>query len=145
MKDIEAIDIQCFVITKEMKINIEQNKLIDTDNDMNYLFSSVLSELCFDVISSSEQTYELIPNGQDIPVATKNLTEYCTRYREYHLNEFYRQIEYNRQGLCSVILSDVLTLLIADEHEVAVCGKGQIDVLLLKRNTIYDGQFIENL
>ncbi|CAF4751629.1 unnamed protein product [Rotaria sp. Silwood1] len=144
MKDIEAIDIQCGVITKEMEINIEQNKSINIDSDMNYLFSSVLSELCFDVISSSGQTYELIPGGQDIPVTTKNLTEYCTHYREYRLNEFHRQIEYIRQGLCSVIPSDFLTLFTADELEVAICGKGHIDVLLLKRNTIYNGRYNEN-
>ncbi|CAF3947497.1 unnamed protein product, partial [Rotaria sordida] len=146
MKDIETIDIQSIVIIKEMEINIEQNKLIDIDidNDMNYLFSSVLSELRFDVISSSGQTYELIPGGQDIPVTTKNLIEYCTRYREYRLNEFHRQIEYIRQGLCSIIPSDFLTLFTADELEIAICGKGEIDVLLLKRNTIYSDQYNEN-
>ncbi|CAF1253694.1 unnamed protein product [Rotaria sordida] len=144
MKDIETIDIQSFSIIKEMEINIEQNQSIDIDSDMNYLCTSIMSELRFDVISSSGQTYELIPGGQDIQVTPRNFAEYCIRYREYRLNEFYRPIEYIRQGLCSIVPYDVLTLFTANELEEAVCGKGEIDVLLLKRNTIYRGNYNEN-
>ncbi|CAF3581442.1 unnamed protein product [Rotaria sp. Silwood1] len=142
MKDIEAIDIQSFAIIKEMEINIEQNQSLDSD--INYLCTSIMSELRFDVISSSGQTYELIPDGQDIPVTPKNFAEYCIRYREYRLNEFHRPIEYIRQGLCSIIPYDFLTLFTANELEEAVCGKGEIDVLLLKRNTIYLSDYNEN-
>jgi hypothetical protein len=144
IKDIEAIDIQSFAIIKEMENYIEKNQLIDSDTDINYLFDSILSELQFDIISSSGQTYELIPGGQDIPVTAKNFKEYSRCYREYRLNEFHRQIEFIRQGLCSVMPSHFLTLFTANELEEAVCGKGQIDVLLLKRNTIYISGFNEN-
>ncbi|CAF2798974.1 unnamed protein product [Rotaria sp. Silwood2] len=144
MKDIEAIDIQSFAIIKEMEINIEQNQSIDIDSDINYLCTSIMSELRFDVISSSGQTYELIPGGQDISITPRNFPEYCTRYREYRLNEFHRQIEFIRQGLCSVIPYDFLTLFTATELEEAVCGKSEVDVLLLKRNTIYRGAYDEN-
>jgi E3 ubiquitin-protein ligase HECTD3 len=114
MIDIEAIDIQSFTILKEMENSIERNQLISTDSDIKDLCSSILSELRFDVISSSGETYELIPGGQDIPVTADNLKEYCIRYREYRLNEFHRQIEYIRQGLCSVVPSDLLTLFTAN-------------------------------
>jgi hypothetical protein len=144
MTDIETIDIQNFTIIKEMENSVERNQLINTDSDINNLCSSILSELRFDVISSSGQTYELIPGGQDIPVTADNLKEYCIRYREYRLNEFHRQIEYIRQGLCSVIPIDFLTLFTANELEEVVCGKGEIDVLLLKRNTVYRGNYNEN-
>ncbi|CAF5037282.1 unnamed protein product [Rotaria sp. Silwood1] len=144
MKDIEEIDIQSFAIIKEMKINLEQSQSIDGDSEINYLCTSIMSELRFDVISSSGQTYELIPGGENIPVTPRNFSEYCERYREYRLNEFGRPIEYIRQGLCSIIPYGCLTLFTANELEEAVCGKGEIDVALLKRNTVYLGDYNEN-
>jgi hypothetical protein len=144
MADIEAIDIQSFSIIKEMENSIERNQLINNDSEINYLCSTILSELRFDIISSSGQTYELIPGGQDVPVTANNLKEYCIRYREYRLSEFHRQIEYIRQGLCSVIPNDMLTLFTVNEIEEAVCGKGEIDVLLLKRNTVYTSDYNED-
>ncbi|CAF5023170.1 unnamed protein product, partial [Rotaria sp. Silwood1] len=144
MKDIEAIDIQSFAIIKEMEINIAQNQSINIDSDINYLCASIMSELRFDVIGLSGHAYELIPGDQDISVTPRNFPEYCMRYREYRLNEFHRQIEYIRQGLCSVLPYDFLTLFTANELEEAVCGKDEINVLLLKRNTLYRGDYNEN-
>ncbi|CAF3672508.1 unnamed protein product [Rotaria sp. Silwood1] len=143
MKDIEAIDIQSFAIIKEMENNIKQNKSIDIGSDTNYLFSSIMSELRFDIVSSAGHTYELFPGGKDIPIIANNFNEYCTYYREYRLNEFRRQIEYIRQGLCSVVPNNLMTLLTASELEEVVCGKHQIDIALLKRNTQYNNSNLE--
>jgi hypothetical protein len=137
IEDIQAIDVQSFAIIDEMEKNIEQTKTIDADQDINYLFNSIMSELRFDVVSSAGQTYELIPNGMDIPITADNFKQYCISYRQYRLNEFHRQIEFLRQGLFSIIPCYYLNLFTANELEEAVCGKGQIDVELLKRNTIY--------
>lgn len=136
MKDIESIDIQSFAIIKEMENKIQQSQSIDNSNrDTNYLFSSIMSEFRFDIISSSGQTYELIPGGKDISITADNFKEYCAQYREYRLNEFRQQIEFIRQGLLSVIPNDYLTLLTSTELEESVCGKDQIDIELLKRNS----------
>ncbi|CAF3541029.1 unnamed protein product [Rotaria sordida] len=143
MKDIEAIDIQSFAIIKEMENNIQQNQSRDIGSDTNYLFSSIMSELRFDIVSSAGHTYELIPGGKDIPITADNFNEYCTYYREYRLNEFHRQIEYIRQGLCSVVPNNLMTLLTTSELEEAVCGKHQIDIALLKRNTQYNNSNLE--
>ncbi|CAF4076194.1 unnamed protein product, partial [Rotaria sp. Silwood2] len=143
LKDIEAIDIQSFAIIKEMENNMQQSQSIDTGNDNNYVFSSIMNELRFDIVSSAGHTYELIVGGKDIPITVDNFKEYCTRYCEYRLNEFCRQIEYIRQGLCSVVPNDFITLLTTSELEEAVCGKSQIDVELLKRNTLYNNFHLE--
>ena len=137
IEDIEAIDMQSFTIIKEMETSMAQNQMIDTDINVDYFFSSVMSELRFDVVSSAGQTYELIPGGKEIPITAANFKEYCTRYRHYRLNEFHRQIDCIRQGLYSVVPSYFLSLFTADELEEAVCGTGEIDVELLKRNTYY--------
>ncbi|CAF5054946.1 unnamed protein product, partial [Rotaria sp. Silwood1] len=77
MKDIEAIDIESYEIIKEMEINLEQNQSSDSGIEINYLCTSIMSELRFNVISSSGQTYELMPGGQDISVIPRNFPEYC--------------------------------------------------------------------
>ena len=135
IKDIEAIDIQSFVLIEEMQKSLEQSQSIENSN---YLFSSIMSELRFDVVSSAGHSYELIPNGNDIPITADNFKEYCRCYQEYRLNEFSRQIEYIRQGLHSVVPNNFLPFLTASELEEAVCGKSRIDIDLLKRNTQYD-------
>ncbi|CAF4216828.1 unnamed protein product, partial [Rotaria magnacalcarata] len=61
VEDIEAIDSQSFTIINEAEKNIEQIRSViaaDADNDIDSLFSSIMSELRFDVVSSSGQTYE---------------------------------------------------------------------------------------
>jgi hypothetical protein len=76
-----------------MEKNIEQIQPLDIDHDIESLFSSIMSELWFDVVSSSGQTYELVPGGTDIPITAANFKHFCSCYRQYCLNEF------NRQGL----------------------------------------------
>ena len=135
--DIQSIDLQSFTMVDEMEKNTEQARSIDTASNMDYLFSSFMSELRFDVVSSAGQTYELIPGGMDIPITAKNFKQYCETYRHYRLNEFHRQIELIRQGLSSVVPCYYLSLFTGSELEKAVCGEGEIDVELLKRNTNY--------
>jgi hypothetical protein len=144
IEDIEAIDIQSFTIINEMEKNIEQIKSIGIGHDVDSLFSSIMSELRFDIVSSSGQTYELIPGGTDIPITAENFKYYCSCYQQYRLNEFNRQIDLIRQGLYSVIPCYYLSLFTVKELEEAVCGKGRIDVEILKRNTYYGGSYNEN-
>ncbi|CAF0887015.1 unnamed protein product [Rotaria sordida] len=96
------------------------------------------------IMSSAGETYELVPGGSEIPITANNFQEYCTRYREYRLNEFSRQIEFIRQGLYSVVPGYYLNLFTASELEESVCGKGEIDIEILKRNTNYGGNLNEN-
>ncbi|CAF3050408.1 unnamed protein product [Rotaria sp. Silwood2] len=143
IEDIEAIDISSFAIINEMEENMQKVKSLNecNDGDLNsncgYLFSSIMTELTFDVVSSTGQTYELIPGGFHIQITTANFEDYCMRYRQYRINEFRRQIEFIRQGLYSVVPSAYLTLFTAHELEETVCGKGYIDIQMLKRHTDY--------
>ncbi|CAF0746684.1 unnamed protein product [Adineta ricciae] len=141
VEDIEAIDIQSFRIINEMEKNIETMRLTETDNDMGSMFSSIMSELRFDVVSSSGLTYELVPSGSELPITASNFKQYCSLYRQYRLNEFNRQINFIREGIFSIVPSYYLNLFTANELEETVCGKGQIDVELLKRNTTYSYEY----
>ncbi|CAF3487428.1 unnamed protein product [Rotaria sp. Silwood1] len=141
IEDIENIDIQSFTIINEMEKIIKQN---NSSIDTNELLNNILDELRFEVLSSNGQTYELVPNGKNIPITLSNFKDYCSYYREYRLNEFYRQIDCIRQGLYSVIPGYFLSLFTANELEEMICGKGEMDVELLKRNTIYEKYSMKN-
>ncbi|CAF4643392.1 unnamed protein product, partial [Rotaria sp. Silwood2] len=54
------------------------------------------------------------------------------------INEFRRQIEFIRQRLHSVVPWAYLTLFTAQELEITVCGKGYIDIQMLKCHTEYE-------
>ncbi|UJR17648.1 hypothetical protein I4U23_004544 [Adineta vaga] len=140
-EDIEAIDIQSFTFINEMEKNVEEMKSIDNNNDVEFLISDALSDSRFDVVSSSGQTYELIPHGTDISITMANLNRYCSCYRQYRLHEFDRQMNLIREGLYSIIPSYYLSLFTANELEEAVCGKNGINIELLKRNTYYTGGY----
>ncbi|CAF4860740.1 unnamed protein product [Rotaria sp. Silwood1] len=142
MEDIENIDIQSFKIINEMEKSINQN---NSSIDNNESLNNLLDELRYEVVSSNGQTYELVPNGKNIPITISNYKDYCAIYREYRLNEFHRQIECIRQGLYSTVPGYFLSLFTANEIEELVCGKGEMDVDLLRRNTVYSGRYNQNL
>ena len=110
VKDIEAIDEQSFTMIYELEKNIEEIRSIGGAGDLDYVFSSLLDEIRFDVVSSAGQTYELVSGGSDMPITMANFKQYCSSYRKYRLEEFNRQIKYIRQGLYSIIPSYYLSL-----------------------------------
>ncbi|CAF4467080.1 unnamed protein product [Rotaria socialis] len=146
VEDIEAIDSQSFTIINEAEKNIEQIRSVTAagaESDVDSLFSSIMSELRFDVVSSSGQTYELIPDGSNIPITVENFKQYCKYYRQYRLNEFNRQIDFIRQGLHNIVPCYYLSLFTANELEEATCGKDRIDIELLQRHVCYGGCYSE--
>ncbi|CAF1186262.1 unnamed protein product [Adineta ricciae] len=138
LEDIESIDVQSFTMINEIEKTMKQMESIE---NIDELFSSMMGDLRFEVVSSAGQTYEIIPDGKEVLITTKNFRDYCHTYREYRLNEFQRQIEFIRQGLYNIVPGCYLTLFTAHELEEAVCGKGHIDIELLKRNSSYGGDY----
>ena len=137
VEDIESIDTQSFRRINQMKRDIEQMHSSEDE-----IFSSLMSDLYFDVNSSSgKETFELIRDGSTIAVDANNVQQYFSAYKEYRLNEFNRPIDLIRQGLYSVVPSSFLSLFTGQELEEAVCGKREIDVELLKRNTRYENGY----
>jgi hypothetical protein len=144
INDIQSIDSQSFRQIHQVEQQIEQAKSIDTTASVDYIVNSMFNELPFEVVSSAQQTFELIPNGSQIRITADNFKEYSFHYRQYRLKEFNRQINYIREGLHSIVPSYYLNLFTESELEEAVCGKGHIDVELLKRNTNYRHGYNQN-
>jgi len=92
---------------------------------------------------------ELRPGGQNVPVKFEELHEFVQANIEFRLSETSKQLESIRRGLSSIVPLDLLTLFTWEEVEELFCGKGHVNVDLLRGNTVYDGvdpkaKYIEN-
>jgi len=127
--DLEAIDALCFDV-------LEKVENIDTQDVTPETFSDFITN-SFVTASSDGREIELKENGEDIPVTWENRHEYVQLVQEYRLNEFGIQIAAIKRGLASIVPVRLLPLFTWQELEMMVCGKREIDIEYLKRNTRY--------
>jgi len=93
--------------------------------------------LTFAYSSSDETIIELKEGGKDIPVTWDDRENYVKLVKEFRLGEFTRQVAAIRRGLTAIIPARFLSLLTWKELELEVCGSPEIDIELLKQNTVY--------
>ncbi|CAF4457800.1 unnamed protein product, partial [Rotaria sp. Silwood2] len=122
-------DIEAIMIYKVLHLSMKWKRHI------NDLINSVWYDTRFEGISAARKIYEVVPGGQKFPITASNFKEYC---------KIYRQIEFIRQGLYSIIPGCFLSLFTAIKLEEVVYGKGKMDMDLLKRNTIYSEHYNQN-
>ncbi|ESO93074.1 hypothetical protein LOTGIDRAFT_119782, partial [Lottia gigantea] len=88
----------------------------------------------------SVTTTPLKPNGEKIPVTSKNRKEYVSLYVDWVLNKsVYRHFQAFYHGFHSVCASNALIMLRPEEVEMLVCGNPTIDMSQLQKVTVYDG------
>lgn len=83
------------------------------------------------------QSVPLIENGSQTPLKWEERFDYCEKALQYRLNAFAPQIEAIRKGMAAIIPIALLPLFTWQELELQVCGKRELDLDLLKRNTSY--------
>eukprot|EP00331_Platyophrya_macrostoma_P025521 CAMPEP_0176435218 /NCGR_PEP_ID=MMETSP0127-20121128/17175_1 /TAXON_ID=938130 /ORGANISM="Platyophrya macrostoma, Strain WH" /LENGTH=834 /DNA_ID=CAMNT_0017818171 /DNA_START=562 /DNA_END=3067 /DNA_ORIENTATION=+ len=130
-KDLENIDrylIQCL----DDIININK-KGVDENS-----FSEIIQEKFVTTLSDGSEV-ELIPGGRSKIVTFDARVEWAELVEKFRLNEFKKQAEAIRKGLCLIVPEGVLNLLTWRELETIVCGKPILDIDLLRENTIYRG------
>ncbi|XP_072177562.1 probable E3 ubiquitin-protein ligase HECTD2 [Diadema setosum] len=85
-------------------------------------------------------TYDLKPNGANIPVTNENRREYVDLYVNFLLNKsIYEQFAAFYHGFHSVCASNALIMLRPEEVEMLVCGSPTIDYEELEKVTTYNG------
>ena len=131
LHDLKQIDSLCFnIIDKVSNYKSSQSSIADDD------FQNVIS-LNFTTTSSDGRQILLKQNGDKINVTAKNRNEYVQLLREYRLNEFATQIDAIRRGLATIVPISLLPLFTWRQLELMVCGKREIDISLLRANTVY--------
>ncbi|KAL6073675.1 HECT domain-containing protein [Balamuthia mandrillaris] len=115
-------------------------------NDEALLKEGVTEENFHEIIGYSFTTHstdgrevELIPGGKDALVTWKQKAEYADLLLDYRLHEFELQIQAMKNGLDSIVPTRLLALFTPQELELAICGRPDIDLEILKKNTKYNG------
>eukprot|EP00483_Globobulimina_turgida_P001790 UN01792 len=129
--DLQEIDSLCYNVIDKVG-NIE--KEISNLNEES--FQDVIS-YNFTTTSSDGRQILLKNCGDKISVTLSNRFEYIRLLKEYRLHEFDTQINAMRRGLATIVPISLLPLFTWRQLELMVCGKREIDVQLLKANTIY--------
>jgi len=102
-------------------------------------FSAIFPDLTWTTALSNKAVVELKPNGANIPVTYADRHEYVQLVLFARLNESRAQTDAIRAGLKTMVPLELLRFLTWEELEVLVCGRSEIDVAVLKKNTRYEG------
>jgi len=129
MSDIEDIDkLGYFAIETLRKIKSEEEW-----ND----YMELTDMLKFTARGSDGKEVDLLPGGSSIPVSWTSRALYLRMAEEHRLTEFDRQCEALRRGVGAVVPRYLLSLFQWHELERMVCGRPDVDIDLLRDNTIY--------
>lgn len=95
------------------------------------------------VLSDGKSQVELVPGGADKELTFENRYEYARKLLHVRMNEFKRQADAIKKGICQIVPEALLNMVSHAELEEWVYGKKHIDVDLLQRNTGYEGVYKE--
>ena len=100
--------------------------------------------LKFTTVLSNGETVPLLQGGAEKMVTYENRVDYCKMVKEQRMNENNVQINAIRDGLISVIPTELLSLLTWQELELKVCGNPEVSVEALKKSARYDSSLSES-
>jgi len=109
------------------------------DCDDEGLFEDSLADETFTTRLSDGSLVDLMDGGSRVPLTYEQREVYCKLVQEARLREGERQISAFQRGLTSVIPQSVLRLCTWEDLSTWACGKEDVDVELLRRNTVVSG------
>ncbi|XP_071955318.1 probable E3 ubiquitin-protein ligase HECTD2 [Antedon mediterranea] len=115
-------------------------ELLEFDGDVEEVFCQTfqISINCF----SQVITVDLIPNGSQVPVTSKNRQIYVDCYVQYFLTtSVSKQFEAFSHGFHLMCGGPALKLFQAEETELLVCGNPDLDFIALESCTTYEDGF----
>jgi len=128
-RDIQEVDAVSMQYLDKLA-NIEQEGV--TDETFQDFFDEA-----FTVQSADGRTVPLKPDKPNLKVTWANRHEYVKCMIDYRLNEFKTQVDAIRRGLATQVPVVLLPLFTWKELELEVCGRREVDIEMLKANTVY--------
>jgi HECT-domain (ubiquitin-transferase)/Concanavalin A-like lectin/glucanases superfamily len=106
-----------------------------SEENFEYLIGD---DMTFEVRTSNPGvSAELVVGGAKRIVTWQNRHDYCRLAVDYRIDECAVQIDAIRKGMAAILPLQLLPLFTWRELELQVCGKRELDLELLKRNTQY--------
>lgn len=106
--------------------------------DLSLSVFPLLQDVTWSTQLSDGCMVDLVPGGSALPVLVGHVDTYCERVLTARLHEASGAMSGLVEGFASIIPLAAVPLLTGKELEVIMCGTGDVDVELLKRNTEYD-------
>jgi len=132
LEDLKSVNLTLYTGLKHV---VEYNgKNIEEDYGLVF-------QITYDYFETKE-TYDLLPNGQDIPVTNENRMQYVQLYLDYLLRDSVSvQINDFVKGFKEVCNAQAFDLFTPCELQLIVCGSPNLDFLELEKCTKYENGF----
>jgi len=139
--DIHDIDVLCGLLpeTKIVSDPVDAPSKLDDEKYPNSRYVK-----SFVVCNAVGQEVELKAGGKDIAVTADNYAEFIELKTAFRTHEFDAQVAAIRKGLSAIVPVQLLSLFTWQELEIMICGKCEIDIDFLKKNTKYRPGLSEN-
>lgn len=116
---------------------VTTNNLVLVEDCNESTCDDILEPLSFSTPLSDGTEVPLCPNGENLPVTLENREMYVKKVEAKRLTESNQQLAALREGLASVLPMELAPLFTPRELEVLICGRGEVDVDLLRQCTEY--------
>jgi hypothetical protein len=110
-------------------------KILEMDRDV---FEASVFET-YTTLLSDKTVVELVPGGKEKTVSYDERTQYVALVQQCRLNESASQMKAIQRGIGSIVPLSLLSLFTWQDLEMRVCGRTEINLEVLKRNTRYRG------
>lgn len=131
LKDLEELD---------MPLAQGLKGLLQFEGDVESVYSWTF-QIEYEVFGQRHH-YDLIPNGDNIPLTNQNRKQFVDLYVDFVLNKsIEKQFEAFKEGFDHVCANTVIKLFRPEEVELMVCGSSELDFEALEKVTHYDGGF----
>ncbi|KUF76294.1 E3 ubiquitin-protein ligase HERC2 [Phytophthora nicotianae] len=127
--DIEAIHQGCFQV-------VDTIASLDAHGITEEMFDDLV-DANFTVLSSTRETVELVPGGKHLHVTWGDREEYASAVETYRLTEFAPVCGDISRGVGTILPAPTLGIFSWHELRTLICGKPTVDIVLLRRRTIY--------
>lgn len=131
--DLAAVDVALARLLASLR-DCEENGI-----DSEEAFAEEFPDMFFTSTRMDGSDVEVMPGGRAIRVTLANRRAYCDRVEAMRLKEASAHVAAMLRGITSVVPGRALQLMTWQELEVAVSGRPEIDIALLRRHTEYDG------
>jgi len=141
-----VLDLPSFVWKQLCNDHVSMADIRSCDLDFYQTFKGISSlgdeelkamDLRFTMKGSDGRAVEIIPGGNSTMVTLNRRDDYCAALEKARLHELDRQCTAIARGLGTQVPRNLLSLFTADELELMVCGPPEVDIAILKANTVY--------
>lgn len=139
LEDLEAVDAPSAALIKKVAAwQPPAGKALDS-RAASEAFAETFPGLTFTATAADGEVVPLVSGGAGITVTPSNRTLWLSLFSQYQFAQYDEGIEALREGLYAVVPARAIRLLSWQELDVAVAGRPEIDVDVMRANTDFQG------